>query len=89
MNGVEEMVVIDTKIPDPDGHYRLRRCACGREAEYIRLKEAGVPVWVAACPGCALRSPEYAARHEAQVYWNRNIAPAEPPVRVVPTYGHA
>lgn len=31
MARTEEMVVIDTKIPDPDSQFRLRPCSCRSE----------------------------------------------------------
>ena len=42
MARTKEMVVIDTKIPDPDSQFRLRGCKCGWEkAEYILLSGEG------------------------------------------------
>ena len=35
MARTEEMVVIDTKIPDPDSQFRLRPCSCSSVDDMI------------------------------------------------------
>ena len=60
MARTEEMVVIDTKIPDPDSQFRLRPCSCSSEA--VR------------CFTCGKTSDMFLVRHDAQIYWNTNMA---------------
>lgn len=79
MARTKEMVVIDTKIPDPDSHFRLRGCKCGWEkAEYILLSGEGREEWSVECPKCGAHTPRSPIRHDTQIYWNTNMA--APPI---------
>lgn len=56
--------------PDPDSHFRLRRCTCGGEPVYA----GGDNGWAVRCPDCGRKSERHLARHDAQVAWNREAA---------------
>lgn len=53
--------------PDPDSQYRLCRCGCGGEAEYI---EFDMGFWCVACKSCKRRGRLHRVRHRVQVNWN-------------------
>ena len=63
--------------PDPDGHYRLRACDCGRSnVAYIQTIKPGQPVeWVAVCLTCHKTTRAWTAQHSAQIEWNGREAP--------------
>ncbi len=65
----------DLILPDPDGQFRLRGCKCGcKEPGYILLGAEGREKWGVECPDCGKATPGFPVRHDAQVYWNRNLA---------------
>lgn len=71
----EEMVVIDTKIPVPDSQFRLRPCRCGSEnVGYLQIRAGAVDPWIVRCFGCGKTSEPFPIRHDAQIYWNTNMA---------------
>ena len=77
------MKKLKTLIPDPDSQFQLRGCKCGREKpEYILLGSEGREEWTVECPACGAHTPRSPIRHDAQVYWNRNLAAPPPKVRV-------
>lgn len=53
--------------PDPDSQYRLCRCGCDGEAEYI---EFDTGFWCVACKACHRRGKLHRIRHRVQVNWN-------------------
>ena len=62
MNGAGEMIVIDTKFPDPDSQFRLRLCGCSQEH------------WAVRCFGCGTTTDPFLIRHDAQIFWNTKMA---------------
>lgn len=83
MARTEEMVVIDTKIPDRDSQFRLRPCRCSCEnVGYLQLRGSSRDPWAVRCFGCGETTEPFPVRHDAQVYWNTNMA-ARPIIRRV------
>lgn len=75
MIGAEELVVIDTKIPDPDSQFRLRPCGCSSEnVGYQQIRAGGQEPWVVRCFSCGTTTDPFLIRHDAQIYWNTNMA---------------
>lgn len=75
MARTEEMVVIDTKIPDPDSQFRLRPCSCRCEnVGYLQIRIGSRKPWAVHCFGCGTTTEPFLIRHDAQVYWNTNMA---------------
>lgn len=69
------MTVIDRRIPEPDSQFRLRPCKCGREdAAYLQVQMVAGTPWVVSCPGCGATTEPFGIRHEAQIFWNTNMA---------------
>ena len=53
MARTEEMVVIDTKIPDPDSQFRLRPCSCSSEnVGYLQIHAGSIKPWAVRCFTC-------------------------------------
>ena len=75
MARTEEMVVIDTKIPDPDSQFRLRPCRCRSEnVGYLQIRTGDRKPWAVRCFTCGKTSDMFLVRHDAQIYWNTNMA---------------
>lgn len=75
MARTEEMVVIATKIPDPDSQFRLRPCRCRCEnVGYLQIRTGGRKPWAVRCFGCGRTTDPFPIRHDAQIYWNTNMA---------------
>lgn len=72
------MYVTDSKIPEPDGQFRLRPCKkCSDEAPvYIKLRERNEELWRVCCLGCFTKTEGYSAQHDAQIEWNTHLAEA-------------
>ncbi|MBQ7346064.1 MAG: hypothetical protein IJW45_08405 [Oscillospiraceae bacterium] len=70
------MDVIGQIVPDPDGQFRLRRCRCRHEdVRYLRVRaEDGSEPWVVRCFGCGATGAAKMIRHDAQIYWNHEMA---------------
>lgn len=82
MARTEEMVVIDTKIPDPDSQFRLRPCSCRSEnVGYLKIRAGGQEPWAVRCFSCGTTTDPFPIRHDAQIYWNKNMAAPPPAVR--------
>lgn len=72
---MKDLIVIDTKIPDPDSQFRLRPCGCSSEnVGYLQIRAGSVDPWVVHCFGCGKTSEPFPIRHDAQIYWNTNMA---------------
>lgn len=83
MTGPEEMAVIDVKIPVPDSQYCLRPCRCGcTGVGYLRIRSDSRDLWEVRCFGCGKTGELFPVRHDAQIYWNSNMA-APPVIRRV------
>lgn len=75
MNSAGEMIVIDTKIPDPDSQFRLRPCGCTSEnVGYLQIRAGGHEPWAIRCFGCGATTEPFQIRHDAQIFWNTNMA---------------
>lgn len=75
MARTEEIVVIDTKIPDPDSRFRLRPCSCSSEnVGYLQIHAGSIKPWAVRCFTCGKTSDMFLVRHDAQIYWNTNMA---------------
>lgn len=75
MARTEEMVVIDTKFPDPDSQFRLRPCGCSSEnVGYLQIRAGGQEPWEVRCFNCGKTSEPFLVRHDAQIFWNTNMA---------------
>ena len=75
MIGVRKMVVIDTKIPDPDSQFRLRQCSCSSEnVGYLQIHAGSIKPWAVRCFTCGKTSDMFLVRHDAQIFWNTNMA---------------
>lgn len=73
MNGAGEMIVIDTKFPDPDSHFRLRPCGCSSEnVGYLQIRADCQKLWAIHCFVCGKTSDMFLVRHDAQINWNTN-----------------
>lgn len=58
-------------LPSPDSHYRLIPCGCGCDKAVYEQYGTG-RLWRVRCSGCGRTVDKgCAARHEAQVAWNR------------------
>lgn len=56
--------------PDADSHFRLCRCGCGGEAEYL---EFDTGMWAAGCCKCGKRTELHRVRHTVQTWWNGGV----------------
>ena len=64
-------------IPDPDSHYRLIPCKCGSDKAAYQQYGAG-HLWRVQCPSCGHTVDKgCAARHDAQLAWNKRMEGAE------------
>lgn len=71
----DDLMVVDTKIPDPDSQFRLRPCRCGCEnVGYLQIRIDGQEPWVVHCFGCGVTTKPFLIRHDAQIYWNTKMA---------------
>lgn len=76
-----DLIVIDTKIPDPDSQFRLRPCRCSSEnVGYLQIYVGDLKPWAVRCFTCGKTSDMFPIRHDAQIYWNTNMA-ARPIIR--------
>ena len=67
--------IIDTKFPEPDSQFRLRPCRCDCEnVGYLQIRGSGLDSWAVRCFGCGQMTEPFQVRHDAQVYWNKNMA---------------
>jgi hypothetical protein len=72
---VKTIEIINTKIPDPDSQFRLRPCSCSSEnVGYLHIRTGGRKPWAVRCFTCGKTSDMFLVRHDAQVYWNTNMA---------------
>lgn len=72
---MKTVTVIDTKIPDPDSQFRLRPCSCsGENVGYLQICACGRESWAVRCFGCGRTTDPFPIRHDAQIYWNTNMA---------------
>lgn len=75
MNGAGEMIVIDTKFPDPDSQFRLRLCGCSSQnVGYLQIRAGGQEHWAVRCFGCGTTTDPFLIRHDAQIFWNTKMA---------------
>ena len=78
---MNDMNVIDMKIPVPDSQFRLRPCRCRCEnVGYLQIRAGGQEPWAVRCFGCGRTTDPFLVRHDAQIYWNTNMA-ARPIIR--------
>lgn len=64
-------------VPDPDSHFRLVACKhCGSDKVGYQLYEDNAVLrWRVQCPGCGYTvDKDCAARHDAQIAWNRRTS---------------
>jgi len=61
------MAIKQRITPDPDSQFRLCRCGCGGESEYI---EFDTHLWCVACKACKRRGKLHRIRHRVQISWN-------------------
>lgn len=67
--------VLCTKFPDPDSQFRLRPCRCGNEeVGYQQICDDERRAWVIRCFDYGTTSEPFPIRHDAQIYWNTNMA---------------
>lgn len=79
--------IIRAEVPDRDSQYRLRECKCGcPDVIYLQVYSAVGAVWETMCTGCGTKGKAFPIRHDAQVFWNHNMAAPERRLRVCPTY---
>ena len=72
---MKRMEVIGVTVPDPDSQFRLRACGClCTDVRYLKIRAAGREVWAVRCFGCGKTGDIFMIRHDAQVYWNTNMA---------------
>ena len=70
-----QLNITDIKFPDPDSHFRLRPCECKSEnLGYIQFRNGNAKLWMVKCFTCETTGVPFPARHDAQVYWNSNMA---------------
>lgn len=70
VSDMSEAKIINTITPDPDSHYRLIPCGCG--SDKIVYEQYSGLLWRVRCPACGHTVDRgCAARHDAQVAWNR------------------
>ena len=64
--------------PDPDSHFRLIPCDCGRsDVAYSRLIKLPYRVqWTAGCLACGKTTRTWTAQHTAQIEWNGRERPS-------------
>ena len=76
---MKDLIVIDAKIPVPDSQFCLRPCRCGSESVwYLQIRVGAADPWIVRCFGCGQTSEPFPIRHDAQIYWNTNMA--TPPI---------
>lgn len=75
MTRAKEMVVVGMVIPEPDSQFRLRPCSCGSEnVGYLQIHAGSIKPWAVRCFTCGKTSDMFLVRHDAQIYWNTNMA---------------
>ena len=64
--------VIEIKVPDPDGHFRLRPCKCKSDnVAYEHYNGRGGAAWRVKCYDCGFTVDKgNKVRHDAQTNWN-------------------
>jgi hypothetical protein len=72
---MDQLTVIDTKFPDPDSQFRLRPCSCRSEnVAYLQILSGDGKLWTVRCFACGKTGVPFTIRHDAQIYWNKNMA---------------
>lgn len=68
-------IVVTVILPAPDSHFRLVPCGCGSEnVVYEQYQMQDAYPWRVRCFDCGrMVDKGYAARHDAQVAWNREV----------------
>ncbi len=84
MNGTN---IIRAEAPDRDSQYQLRGCKCGSaDVIYVQVRSAAGALWEARCTSCSAKGKAFSVRHDAQIFWNHNMAAPERRLRVCPSY---
>lgn len=60
--------VVTRITPDDDSHFRLCRCGCGGEAEYVGYD---TDEWAVRCRACGHEGVRGRLRHDVQIHWNQ------------------
>ena len=70
-----QLTIVNMKFPDPDSHYRLCPCSCRNEnPAYVQILSGNTKHWLVRCFTCGKTGKPFPVRHDAQVYWNNNMA---------------
>ena len=68
VHGGQGGMIVQTILPPPDSHFRLRECGCGGAARYVGYD---TDEWAVECTACGKAGVRGKLRHDVQIHWNR------------------